>query len=95
MRDYLHSAVQMYQDTTGEKLTPVTTPFAVDISNEQVGTNWNVPGKYGVHAASLLMKLMYPARMAYPQLQVPVSRLAREITRWSIEAARRIQRFFA
>ena len=51
-------------------------------------------GIHGGHAASLLMTLLYPSRMCRPDLQFPVTFLARFITRWSIMCDMMLHRLF-
>ena len=40
------------------------------------------------------MKLLYAARMCCPNLNVPVQRLATQVTKWSAEADRRLLRLY-
>lgn len=54
----------------------------------------STPGKWGPQAASFLMKPLYAARVARPDIFVPIQQLASEITRWSAECDRRLHRLY-
>ena len=96
MSDYFQSAVDIFKDTTGIKnLIPVCTPFAPEICKELFIENVSTPGIWAKHAPSFLMKLLYGARMAMPNLVLPVQRLATQVTKWSVEADRRLLRVYA
>ena len=96
MSDYFQSSVDIFKDVTGIKnITPVCTPFAPEISKELFIENVSTPGVWAKHAPSFLMKLLYGARMAVPTLVLPVQRLATQVTKWSVEADRRLLRVYA
>eukprot|EP00972_Heterocapsa_arctica_P054056 7965200-Heterocapsa_arctica.AAC.1 len=80
MADYFRSACDIFVEQTGENIKPVSTPFAPEIKAEDLDILLQNPGKYQGKAASYVMKLMYGARMAMPQICVIVSRLASQIT---------------
>ena len=71
-------------------MKPASTPFAPEINSEDLDHLLNTPGKFSPKAASFIMKLMYGARMAMPQICVIVSRLASQITKWSADSDRRL-----
>ena len=54
----------------------------------------NTPGMFRSKAASFIMKLMYGARIAMPQICVIVSRLASQITKCSADSDRRLLRVY-
>jgi hypothetical protein len=80
---------------TGETLKTVSTPFVPELRAEDLDALMQTPGKYRERAASYIMKLMYGARMALPQICVIVSRLASQITRWTADSDRRLVRVYA
>ena len=57
---------------TGETLKAASTPFAPEINPEDFDHLLNTPGKLSSKAASFIMKVMYGARMAMPQIRVIV-----------------------
>ena len=94
MADYFKSACEIFVAETGETLKPASTPFAPEINSEDLDHLLSTPGRFSSKAASFIMKLMYGARMAMPQLCVIVSRLASQITRWSADSDRRLLRVY-
>ena len=88
MADYFKSACEIFVTETGETLKPAPTPFAPEVNSEDLDHLLNTPGKFSSKAAGFIMKLMYGARMAMPQICVIVSRLASQITKWSADTDR-------
>ena len=94
MADYFRSAFEIFVTETGETQKPASTPFAPEINSEDLDNLLNTPDKLSAKAASFIMKLMYGARMAMPQICVIVSRLANQITKWSADSDRRLLRVY-
>jgi hypothetical protein len=76
-----------------EKYVP--TPYVPDVSPALLDELLGKPGIFVDHAASLVMKLMYAARMALPNIVVAVGRLACELSRWTAESDRKLYRLYA
>ena len=94
MRDYLRAAVKDFVATTGIDPKPAATPYAPDLPREQADKLLGQPGVLGPQAAHFLMKVMYAARMASPNLSVAIQRLATQVTRWNADCDRRLTRLF-
>jgi hypothetical protein len=92
--EYFRSAVEIYVETTGNKVHAVDTPYVPEVSPLQWQELTSSPGKHGKSAAMFLMKLLYGARMCRPDLCVAVQRLAAQVTRWSGECDRRLHRLY-
>ena len=76
MADYFKSACDTFFTETGKTLQPASTPFAPEVNSEDLDHLLNTPSKFSPKVASFIMKPMYGARMAMPQICVIVSRLA-------------------
>ena len=88
-------AVDQYLELTGLKLGDlkrVSTPFVSDtsISDSMYEDN----GELQPHACSLLMKVLYGARYARPDLIRPVNLLSRRVTKWRRVDDVRLHRLF-
>ena len=94
MSDYMKSACRSFEAATGRTLKPVATPYVSDLTKEAMDKNLGSPGEYGHLAASMLMRLLYPARMAFPMVVLAIQRLAKRITKWCSECDRRMVRLF-
>ena len=95
MRDYLISAVDEYKAVTGlTSITPASTPFAADESNDVYLRRLSKPGRRAKSCASFLMKLLWAARQAVPQLSYTIHSLASQMHKWSEEADRRLHRLY-
>ena len=81
MTGYLPAAVDIYIAETGLKVTTASSPYPPELPPAQLQHALESPGRFQHKAASLLMKLMYAARMAVPSLCVAVQRLASNITK--------------
>ena len=94
MKDFFKSSCDAYTEKTGQSLKAAETPYAPELPKEKTIELMKTPGKYGEHAPSLLMKPLYGARAARPDLCVPIQQLSSEVTRWSAECDRRIHRMY-
>lgn len=96
MSDYLTSAAKVYFEETGRKpATSAMTPYAPEVPLQDLEAMLAKPGEQKERAASYLMRLMYAARMAFPHIAVGVSRLARRISKWSVDDDRRLHRLMS
>ncbi len=94
MSDYFKRACELYISKTGLSLKPVDSLYAPDLPQAQLDKLMEDPSKFGGDAASLLMKLIYGARMACPWLSVAIQQLARQVHRWTAECDRRLHRLY-
>jgi hypothetical protein len=94
MADYMRQACEVYTEKTGLSLKAADSPFAPELPDAQLQELLAKPGRYQQHSASVLMKLLYAARMAAPWLSVAIQRLARQIHRWTAECDRRLHRLY-
>jgi hypothetical protein len=94
MADFFRSACEIFMEETGERLRGAPTPYAPDIRQEDLDALMSKPGKYASRAASYIMKIMYGARMAMPQICVAVSRLSSQISRWTADSDRKLLRVY-
>ena len=84
MTAYLHQSIEMYN------AIPDAVPLRTNVhyphyepSKNEIDSDLDKPGVMGKHSASLLMKLLYCARMARPDLCYAVNHLARYVTKWN------------
>eukprot|EP00971_Amphidinium_carterae_P130238 2580214-Amphidinium_carterae.1 len=63
------------------KLKPVDCPNPAPLGTKELEAALAQKGKMSANAAKHLMKLMYGARMAYPQILTTITRLACNITK--------------
>ena len=94
MEFYFKSALDEYLKVADMKLTKAASPFVPRIPSEEMDKLMTQEGKLAKHAASLIMKLMYGVRMAWPHLSVVVNRLSSQITRWTADSDRRLHRVY-
>jgi hypothetical protein len=95
MTNFLKSAVKNFLDVSKMTLKPATTPYVPTLPHAQYE---ELIGKSGIlekQAPSLVMKLMYAARMATPNIMVAVGRLASELSRWTAESDRKLLRLYS
>ena len=85
MTNYLVTACKAFEDATGIKLKQATTPYAPSLDKDKMDENLSAPGKLQGVAASTLMRLLYPGRMAVPTVVLAIQRLAKRITKWCAE----------
>eukprot|EP00971_Amphidinium_carterae_P336050 6472207-Amphidinium_carterae.2 len=84
MKSFLKTAVEKFaQIPCAPPLNtrPVSTPWRAYPNDEP--NKLNKPGSFAKHAPSLLMKLLYAARMVRPDLQWTITTLARQLTKWT------------
>ena len=82
MREYCQSAVDMYLQIVGDKpLKKLATPYPDSGLN---ANDWEISGHLGEMSASILMKILWLARLSRPDLAHAVTKLASGITCWSV-----------
>jgi len=87
--DFLRSCIERYQDLSGcKKLSKAATPFL-----EDPPADIDLPaGELQPHAAAILMKILYAARISRPDLMRAVCYLACCITRWDTHCDKQLYR---
>ena len=95
MFEYINQAINMYLEYTGctlKELRPVQTPFLDQ--DAFTDSDWTEMGELDSEALALLMKLLYCARLARPDLLRPVNELGRNITKWTKACDKSLHRLF-
>ena len=83
MPNYGQQSVDLYTHASGcAVLRKVSTPFLNE--SELNANDWEVSGALGDKSASVVMKMLWLARLSRPDVSHAVTRLASGITRWSI-----------
>ena len=91
MSDFAESACETYLKFAGgitSKHAPA--PFLVDSALPEQG--WQVKRALSEHAAKVLIKCLWLARLSHPDLLRPITELSRRITRWSSNDDRKLYR---
>ena len=91
MEKYCRSAVDLYLQHVGAvALKSVSTPYLSD--SELNGNDWESQGFLGEKSASILMKILWLARLSRPDLSHGVTKLASGISRWSVNHDKMLHR---
>ena len=90
MRDYARQACQMYEEVSGLRLKPASTPFLTEGSLTPEGED--VRGELATSACSILMKLLWLGRLARPDIIKAINDLATKVQQWSRNCDRRLHR---
>jgi len=91
MKDYVKSACDMYEQLPGaSSLKPAPTPFLPDGSLPEIDDFSR--GALADDACKVLMKCLWAARLARPDILKPIISLARKVTRWSKNCDRQLAR---
>lgn len=94
MAEYCRSAVELYLQAVGHnQLKHVHTPYLNE--SELNASDWEAKGSLGERSASILMKILWLARLSRPDLSHGVTKLASGITRWSINHDKMLHRLVA
>ena len=81
MKAFLEKAVDLFQEELGkERLVPAGTPYVAELTAEAD----EEPGVFAKTSASHLMRMLFAARMARPDLITAITRLASHISRWKV-----------
>ena len=93
MKGFLDSCVKRYLELSGRPdncIKKVETPFLAD--DDRAEDDIDEGGELQPHAAKILMKVLYAARMYRFDLLKPVTYLASRITKWSKRCDLRLHR---
>ncbi|CAE7259976.1 unnamed protein product [Symbiodinium sp. CCMP2592] len=80
MSDFCQNCCELYEQLSGRKLKAAATPFD---SNIPV-SDFEEKGLLAEAASKILMKILWCARLARPDLMKPISDLTRKVTCWSL-----------
>ena len=94
MCDYISKACKDFATATNRVLKHVPTPYVPERGLAVVEAREALPGKFGNDAAHYLMTLLYAARMARPELEVAITRLASRVSKWNAECDDRMIRLY-
>ena len=90
MREFLLDAVSRYTAETGEKkISAARTPYLPENFSPKGGEE---PGDLAKTCSSHLMKILFAARLARPDLIVAIARLASKATSWNKSHDRALRR---
>ena len=91
MSDYASQSVEMYKKLTGvEKLREASTPFCPEGS--LVACDDEVKGEVAPHACAIIMKQLWLARLARPDLVKAINLLACKVQNWTRNDDKRLYR---
>ena len=95
MRDYLISAVKAFEETQGVNVKTSPTPYVPAAPQHNFEQMMSTPGVYKDIAATYVMKLMYAARMSAPNILTAVTKLSRELSKWTRDSDRKLIRILS
>ena len=91
MPDYVRSTCELYESLPGsKKLKPAPTPFVNEGSLSPDDDESR--GELAANASKILMKALWVARLARPDLLKPITALARHVQSWSTNCDRQLHR---
>jgi hypothetical protein len=91
MSDYANQAVEMYSKRTGvTKFKSAPTPFCADGSLTEAGDEEQ--GEMAPHACAVVMKFLWLARLARPDLMKAITLLASRVQKWTRNDDKRLYR---
>ena len=93
MADYCANACSLYEELSGRVLKAAATPFVPEGS--LLSTDWEAKGALSEGAARVLMKTLWLARLARPDLMKGISDLTRRVTKWSVADDKRLFRLMS
>ena len=93
MRDFIVDAVEKYKQEIGvTKLPAVRSPF---LDEDFIPKGQDAPGMMAASCSSHLMKLLFAARLARPDILVPITRLASKVSCWQLCHDRHLHRLMS
>jgi hypothetical protein len=94
MKDYTTQAVEKYQTLAGAKpLKAAATPFVSD--GALVPSDDEIKGELAEDACGVLMKNLYLARLARPDILKPINDLAKNVSKWSKNCDKQLLRLIS
>ena len=92
MRDYARESVALYLEIAGKNTTLRHVPTPYVSPGILTDKDYQSTGQIGHKASSILMKLLWLARLCRPDLSFPICLLAGQITTWSRNADKQLFR---
>ena len=90
MKEFLLDAVARYLNETGQKhISAARTPYLPENFSPK---GEEMPGVFAQTCSSHLMKLLFAARLARPDIVVAITRLASKVTSWNRSHDRALHR---
>jgi hypothetical protein len=90
MKEFLRDAVSRYLRETGQKhISAARTPYLPENFNPK---GIEIAGVFAKTCSSHLMRLLFAARLARPDIVVSITRLASKVTSWSLSHDRALRR---
>lgn len=93
MCEFIDNACQLYEELSGKKLKPAPSPYVAEGS--LTDEDWEVKGALSHEASRVLMKTLWCARLARPDLMKGISDLTRRLTVWSKADDKRLHRLMS
>ena len=93
MVEFIENACQIFEELTGWKLKPAASPYVPEGSlTDQDGVT---RGELSRQASRVLMKVLWAARLARPDLMKAIADLTRRLTAWTKAVDRRLHRLMS
>ena len=90
MHEFLLDAVARFKEESGAKTLPgARTPYFPKNFSPKGGED---PGDFAKSCSSHLMKLLFAARLARPDILVAINRLASKVTSWNLSHDKALRR---
>ena len=93
MKEFIDISCELYEELSGRKLTPASSPFVNDGS--LTVNDWECRGSLSQKASRILMKISWCARLARPDLSKAIADLTRRLTVWSRADDMRLHRLMS
>ena len=93
MTEFINNCCELYETLSKRKLKPAASPYVNDGS--LTDSDWDVKGSLSAEASRILMKVLWCARLARPDLNKAISDLTRRLTCWSVADDKRLHRLMS
>ena len=93
MTEFIDNACFMYEELSGRKLKSAQTPYVPDGS--LTDDDWDNRGSLSKEASRVLMKILWCARLAHPDLMKGIADLTRRLTVWARADDKRLHRLMS
>ena len=93
MTEFIDNCCELCEALSSRKLKPAASPYVNDGSLSD--SDWDVKGSLSAEASRALMKVLWCARLARPDLNKAISDLTRRLTCWSVADDKRHHRLMS
>ena len=90
MTEFIENACSMYEELSGRTLKPAPSPYVSEGS--LTDDDWDERGALSNEASKVLMKVLWCARLARPDLMKAIADLTRRLTVWARADDKRLHR---